>query len=136
MFKIVPSSMRRSEIKVFCLCSPPNVVFLLFYAVQPLGKGLLQRLLFNLCAHSVTRAILVYLLLDMIKSEAEGSAGGVATINSHRLYGCQSNVVYGRSQLLDGSTFFTQVLSHFVITIFTLFMYLNRSSSSGVASYS
>ncbi|XP_038903258.1 E3 ubiquitin-protein ligase UPL1 isoform X2 [Benincasa hispida] len=69
---------------------------------QPLGKGLLQRLLFNLCAHSVIRAILVYLLLDMIKSEAEGFVGGVATINSQRLYGCQSNVVYGRSQLLDG----------------------------------
>ncbi|XP_038905735.1 E3 ubiquitin-protein ligase UPL1-like [Benincasa hispida] len=38
----------------------------------------------------------------MIKSEAEGFVGGVATINSQRLYGCQSNVVYGRSQLLDG----------------------------------
>lgn len=72
----------------------------------------------------------------MIKSEAEGFVGGVATINSQRLYGCQSNVVYGRSQLLDGSTFFTQFLSHFVITIFTLFLYLNRSSSFGVASYS
>ncbi|XP_040986368.1 E3 ubiquitin-protein ligase UPL1-like isoform X1 [Juglans microcarpa x Juglans regia] len=69
---------------------------------QPLGKGLLQRLLLNLCAHSVTRAILVRLLLDMIKPEAEGSVSGLATINSQRLYGCQSNVVYGRSQLLDG----------------------------------
>ncbi|XP_022932377.1 E3 ubiquitin-protein ligase UPL1 isoform X1 [Cucurbita moschata] len=69
---------------------------------QPLGKGLLQRLLFNLCAHSVTRTILVYLLLDMINSEAEGFVGGVATINSQRLYGCQSNVVYGQSQLSDG----------------------------------
>lgn len=69
---------------------------------QPLGKGLLQRLLFNLCAHSVTRAVLVRLLLDMIKPEAEGSVSGLATINSQRLYGCQSNVVYGRSQLLDG----------------------------------
>ncbi|XP_031286240.1 E3 ubiquitin-protein ligase UPL1 isoform X2 [Pistacia vera] len=69
---------------------------------QPLGKGLLQRLLLNLCAHSITRAALVRLLLDMIKPEAEGSANGLATINSQRLYGCQSNVVYGRSQLLDG----------------------------------
>ncbi|XP_059440839.1 E3 ubiquitin-protein ligase UPL1 isoform X2 [Corylus avellana] len=69
---------------------------------QPLGKGLLQRLLLNLCAHSVTRAILVRVLLDMIKPEAEGSVCGLATINSQRLYGCQSNVVYGRSQLLDG----------------------------------
>ncbi|KAL2343611.1 hypothetical protein Fmac_004896 [Flemingia macrophylla] len=40
---------------------------------QPLGKGLLQRLLLNLCAHSITRATLIYLLLDMIKPEAEGS---------------------------------------------------------------
>lgn len=69
---------------------------------QPLGKGLLQRLLLNLCAHSVTRATLVRLLLDMIKPEAEGSVSGLATINTQRLYGCQSNVVYGRSQLLDG----------------------------------
>lgn len=72
---------------------------------QPLGKGLLQRLLLNLCAHSVTRAILVHLLLDMIRPEAEGSLGGAATISSQRLYGCQSNILYGRSQLLDGSTF-------------------------------
>ncbi|GKV14839.1 hypothetical protein SLEP1_g25650 [Rubroshorea leprosula] len=69
---------------------------------QPLGKGLLQRLLLNLCAHSVTRATLVWLLLDMIKPEAEGLVGGFATINSQRLYGCQSNVFYGRSQMLDG----------------------------------
>ncbi|KAL3503633.1 hypothetical protein ACH5RR_038082, partial [Cinchona calisaya] len=69
---------------------------------QPLGKGLLQRLLLNLCAHSSTRAILVHLLLDAIKPENEGSFGGLTTFNSLRLYGCQSNVVYGRSQLFDG----------------------------------
>ncbi|KAK9005222.1 hypothetical protein V6N11_042666 [Hibiscus sabdariffa] len=69
---------------------------------QPLGKGLLQRLLLNLCAHSVTRATLVKLLLDMIRSEVEGSSNGLSTINSQRLYGCHSNVVYGRSQLFDG----------------------------------
>ncbi|KAA8523540.1 hypothetical protein F0562_009963 [Nyssa sinensis] len=69
---------------------------------QPLGKGLLQRLLLNLCPHSVTRSILVRLLLDMIKPETEGSVSGLTTINSQRLYGCQSNVVYGQSQLLDG----------------------------------
>ncbi|KAG5154879.1 hypothetical protein AAZX31_05G122700 [Glycine max] len=69
---------------------------------QPLGKGLLQRLLLNLCAHSVTRATLIYLLLDMIKPEAEGSVSRPATLNSQRLFGCHSNTVYGRSQLLDG----------------------------------
>ncbi|XAR67356.1 Ubiquitin--protein ligase [Bertholletia excelsa] len=69
---------------------------------QPLGKGLLQRLLLNLCAHSVTRSILVRLLLDMIKPETESPVSGLTTVNSQRLYGCQSNVVYGRSQLLDG----------------------------------
>ncbi|PWA88758.1 HECT domain-containing protein [Artemisia annua] len=69
---------------------------------QPLGKGLLQRLFLNLSAHSSTRAVLVYLLLGMIKMETEGSAGGLTTVNSQRLYGCQSNVVYGRSQLLNG----------------------------------
>ncbi|KAK2967299.1 hypothetical protein RJ640_004865 [Escallonia rubra] len=69
---------------------------------QPLGKGLLQRLLLNLCAHSSTRAILVRVLLDMIKPVTEGPIGGSITFNSQRLYGCQYNVVYGRSQLLDG----------------------------------
>ncbi|OIW00674.1 hypothetical protein TanjilG_09643 [Lupinus angustifolius] len=69
---------------------------------QPLGKGLLQRLLLNLCAHSVTRATLVYLLLDMIKPEAEGSVSRPTTLSSQRLYGCHSNTVYGQSQLLDG----------------------------------
>ncbi|CAL0306067.1 unnamed protein product [Lupinus luteus] len=68
---------------------------------QPLGKGLLQRLLLNLCAHSVTRATLVYILLDMIKPEAEGSVSRLSRLNSQRLYGCHSNTVYGRSQLLD-----------------------------------
>ncbi|KAI3769136.1 hypothetical protein L6452_00236 [Arctium lappa] len=66
------------------------------------GEGLLQRLLLNLCAHGCTRAILVYLLLDMIKPETKGPVGGLTKINSKRLYGCQPNVVYGRSQLIDG----------------------------------
>ncbi|KAJ0801926.1 putative HECT domain, ubiquitin interacting, UBA-like superfamily, armadillo-like helical [Helianthus annuus] len=71
---------------------------------QPLGKGLLQRLFLNLCAHSDTRAVLVFLLLGMMKMETQGPTGGLTmtTANSQRLYGCQSNVVYGRSQLLDG----------------------------------
>ncbi|XP_010675966.2 E3 ubiquitin-protein ligase UPL1 isoform X2 [Beta vulgaris subsp. vulgaris] len=69
---------------------------------QPLGKGLLQRLLLNLCAHSLTRATLVHLLLEMMKPEAEGIAGSLSMINPQRLYGCPSNVVYGQSQLLDG----------------------------------
>lgn len=69
---------------------------------QPLGKGLLQRLLLNLCAHGSTRATLVHLLLDSIKPENEGSSGGMTMSNSLRLYGCKSNVVYGRSQLFDG----------------------------------
>ncbi|KAI3456803.1 hypothetical protein Pfo_013466, partial [Paulownia fortunei] len=69
---------------------------------QPLGKGLLQRLLLNLCSHNDTRAILVRLLLDMIKPETVGTVGGVTSMNTQRLYGCQSDVVYGRSQLCDG----------------------------------
>ncbi|KAM3302623.1 E3 ubiquitin-protein ligase UPL1 [Capsicum chacoense] len=69
---------------------------------QPLGKGLLQRLLLNLSAHSSTRAVLVYLFLETIKPETGGAVGGLTTINSQRLYGCQSNIVYGRSQLFDG----------------------------------
>ncbi|XP_018490001.1 E3 ubiquitin-protein ligase UPL1 isoform X2 [Raphanus sativus] len=69
---------------------------------QPLGKGLLQRLLLNLCAHRVIRANLVQLLLDLIRPEMETSPSELAISNPRRLYGCQSNVVYGRSQLLNG----------------------------------
>ncbi|XP_026392926.1 E3 ubiquitin-protein ligase UPL1-like isoform X1 [Papaver somniferum] len=69
---------------------------------QPLGKGLLQRLLLNLCSHSITRANLLRLLLSMIKPEAEGLVSGPASVSAQRLYGCQWNVVYGRSQHLDG----------------------------------
>ncbi|EPS70177.1 hypothetical protein M569_04584 [Genlisea aurea] len=69
---------------------------------QPLGKGLLQRLLLNLCSHYDTRAILVRLLLDIMKPETMGMIGSLTSMNSQRLYGCQSNVVYGRSQLCDG----------------------------------
>ncbi|XP_047340664.1 E3 ubiquitin-protein ligase UPL1-like [Impatiens glandulifera] len=69
---------------------------------QPLGKGLLQRLLLNLCAHSITRSTLVWLLLDIIKPEQGCTVDGLITVNSQRLYGCQSNVVYGLSQLVDG----------------------------------
>lgn len=47
-----------------------------------------------MCAYIITKAALVRLLLGMIKPEVEGSANGLATIDSQRLYGC--------SQLLDG----------------------------------
>lgn len=69
---------------------------------QPLGKGLLQRLLLNLCAHSATREILVHLLLDMLRPEAEGLSADTNDAPSQRLYGCQWNVVYARSQISDG----------------------------------
>ncbi|GKA11786.1 E3 ubiquitin protein ligase UPL1-like protein [Tanacetum coccineum] len=69
---------------------------------QPLAKGLLQRLFLNLSAHGCTREIIVNLLLNMIKPETEGPVGRLTKRNSQRLYGCQSNVVYGRSQLIDG----------------------------------
>ncbi|KAJ0230389.1 HECT domain-containing protein [Hirschfeldia incana] len=69
---------------------------------QPLGKGLLQRLLLNLCAHRVTRANLVQLLFELIRPEMETSPSELAISNPQRLYGCRSNVVYGRSQLLNG----------------------------------
>ncbi|KAL4185741.1 hypothetical protein AMTRI_Chr10g7440 [Amborella trichopoda] len=69
---------------------------------QPLSKGLLHRLLLNLCAHGGTRATLVRFLLDMIRPEAEGLVCGSTSISSQRLYGCQWNVVYGRPQMADG----------------------------------
>lgn len=83
-----------------------------FACLQPLGKGLLQRLLLNLCAHSVTRLTLLQLLLDMLRPEAEGiSTGGISAdgAQSQRLYGCQWNVVYSRSQMSDGNFFYYHV---------------------------
>ncbi|KAI4388584.1 hypothetical protein MLD38_000898 [Melastoma candidum] len=76
------------------------VVHLLRLA-QPLGKGMLQRLLLNLCAHRITRANIVRLFLNMVKPEAGIQESGLKT-DSNRLYGCQPNIVYSRSQLLDG----------------------------------
>jgi E3 ubiquitin-protein ligase HUWE1 len=70
-----------------------NTMFL-----QPLGKGLLQRLLLNLCVHSVTRTYIVRLLLDMLKAGERESSGSEVS----RLYGCRWNVVYSRSQVSDG----------------------------------
>ncbi|KAK7316029.1 hypothetical protein VNO77_34653 [Canavalia gladiata] len=67
-------------------------------ALAPFALG---RLLLNLCAYSVTRATLIYLLLDVIEHEAEGSVSKPAILNSQRLFGCHSNTIYGRSQLLD-----------------------------------
>ncbi|KAF2288944.1 hypothetical protein GH714_022947 [Hevea brasiliensis] len=99
--------------------------------MEPLGKGLLQRLLLNLCAHSVTRATLVRLMLDMIKPEAEGSFSGLAMVNSQRLYGCQSNVVYGRSQLLDG---LPPLVLHRILEILT-YLATNHSSIANMLFY-
>jgi len=82
----------------------------------PLGKGLLQRLLLKLCAHSVTREILVRLSPDMIKREVEGSVSGLATTNSQRLYGCQSNVV-----IVDPSYWMVKVSSDVTRTISLIF---------------
>lgn len=64
----------------------------------------------NLSSHNETRAILVRLLLDMIKPETVGIVGGVTSMNTQRLYGCQSDVVYGRSQLCDGTSHFTDYI--------------------------
>ncbi|KAJ7557451.1 hypothetical protein O6H91_05G127400 [Diphasiastrum complanatum] len=92
---------------------------------QPLGKGLLQRLLLNLCAHSETRATLVQLLLEMLRPEADGSIGSYSADGapSQRLYGCQWNVVYARSQQSDGVP---PLVSRHVLEILT---YLARNQA-------
>ncbi|CAM6105472.1 unnamed protein product [Calypogeia fissa] len=93
---------------------------------QPLGKGLLQRLLLNLCAHSVTRVTLLQLLLEILRHDVEGvSSGYSAGVDSPslRLYGCQWNVVYARSQFSDGVP---PLVSRRVLEILT---YLARNHS-------
>ena len=72
-------------------------------SLQPLSKGLLQRLMFNLCAHSVTRVTLVGHLLDMIKPESEGLS--ISCMATYRLHGCQWNIVYAQPYSANGNIF-------------------------------
>ncbi|KAG2642289.1 hypothetical protein PVAP13_2KG198574 [Panicum virgatum] len=73
----------------------------LLQLAQPLSKGLLQRLMFNLCAHSVTRVTLVGHLLDMIKPESEGLSISDC-MATYRLHGCQWNIVYAQPYSANG----------------------------------
>lgn len=73
----------------------------LLQLAPPLSKGLLQRLMFNLCAHSVTRATLIGHLLNIIKPEAEG-LNGWDCMTTYRLHGCQWNIVYAQPQSANG----------------------------------
>ncbi|XP_025799931.1 E3 ubiquitin-protein ligase UPL1-like isoform X2 [Panicum hallii] len=73
----------------------------LLQLAQPLSKGLLQRLMFNLCAHSVTRVTLVGHLLDMIKPESEGVSVSDC-MATYRLHGCQWNIVYAQPYSANG----------------------------------
>lgn len=70
--------------------------------LQPLSKGLLQRLMFNLCAHSVTRVTLVGHLLNMIKPESEGLSLSDC-MATYRLHGCQWNIVYAQPYSANGN---------------------------------
>ncbi|CAN6217066.1 unnamed protein product [Urochloa humidicola] len=73
----------------------------LLQLAPPLSKGLLQRIMFNLCAHSVTRVTLVGHLLDMIKPESEGPSVS-NFMSTYRLHGCQWNIVYAQSYSANG----------------------------------
>lgn len=97
---------------------------------QPLGKGLLQRLLLNLCANSATRATLIRLLVNMIRPEACGSCGS-ATTDAQRLYGCQWNVVYGRPRPSDG---LPPLVSRRLLEILT-YLATNHSSVANILFY-
>lgn len=73
----------------------------LLQLAPPLSKGLLQRLMFNLCAHSVTRVTLVGHLLNMIKPESEGLSISNC-MATYRLHGCQWNIVYTQPYSANG----------------------------------
>ncbi|KAG6513969.1 E3 ubiquitin-protein ligase UPL1-like isoform X1 [Zingiber officinale] len=98
-----PSTSKSKEIEGLPLVDENALKALirLLRLAQPLSKGLLQRLLLNLCAHGVTCGILVGLLIDMIRLEVEGSAQSICSA-SQRLYGCRWDVVYGQPQHIDG----------------------------------
>ncbi|XP_040383322.1 E3 ubiquitin-protein ligase UPL1-like isoform X1 [Oryza brachyantha] len=73
----------------------------LLQLAPPLSKGLLQRLMFNLCAHSFTRVTLIGHLLNIIKPEAEG-LNRWDRMTTYRLHGCQWNIVYAQPQSANG----------------------------------
>lgn len=82
--------------------------------LQPLSKGLLQRLMFNLCAHSVTRVTLVGHLLNMIRPESEGLSISDG-MTMYRLHGCQWNIVYTQPYSANGNIIsFLFVFFHFL----------------------
>jgi len=47
---------------------------------QPLAKGLLQRLLLNLCSHGTTRSTLLRQLLQILKTTRDSSSGTAAQL--------------------------------------------------------
>ncbi|ONK82067.1 uncharacterized protein A4U43_C01F35780 [Asparagus officinalis] len=125
----IPNSLKGKEIE-----GPPLLDEVGLQAVirpvrlaQPLGKGLLQRLLLNLCAHSVQRANLIGHLVDMIRPEADGSGGSVVT-TPQRVYGCQWNIVYGRARSSDG---LPPLVSRRVLEILT-YLATNHSSVASI----
>lgn len=73
----------------------------LLQLAPPLSRGLLQRLMSNLCAHSVTRVTLVGHLLNMIKPEYEGLSVSDC-MATYRLHGCHWNIVYAQSCSANG----------------------------------
>ncbi|CAA3008577.1 E3 ubiquitin- ligase UPL2-like [Olea europaea subsp. europaea] len=74
----------------------------LLRVVQPLYKSQ-QRLLLNLCAHIETRTDLVRILMDLLMIDKRKSSNYLnAAEASHRLYACQSHVMYSRPLYVDG----------------------------------
>lgn len=62
---------------------------------QPLAKGLVQRLLLNLCAYDASRRSLVRRLLAPLRGAMPGE-------DLTRLYGCKAEMVYHRGTNADG----------------------------------
>jgi E3 ubiquitin-protein ligase HUWE1 len=98
---------------------------------QPLDKELLQRLLLNLCAHSATQTSLIQLLLDMVRPETGVLREYSDEATSQRLYGCQWNVVYTRSQLSNG---LPPLVSRRVLEILT-YLATNHLSAANLLFY-
>ncbi|MCO5577516.1 hypothetical protein L7F22_031347 [Adiantum nelumboides] len=107
----------------------------LLHVAQPLGKGLLQRILLNLCTNGLSRVRLVKLLLDLLRPGAHSIS---SDCKIPRLYGCRSNVVYARSQVSDGvpplvSRRALEILTHLSKHLgrdFIIFTYLPQSTQS------
>ncbi|RZC63781.1 hypothetical protein C5167_025526 [Papaver somniferum] len=101
----------------------------LLRVVQPLYKGRLQKLVLNLCAHHESGSDLVQILMDMLMIDVGKPVNhsGDCAEQRYRLYCCQNNVMYSRSQISDGKPSLMGVPPSVSLHTLDILIYLARN---------